>query len=91
MPETATLFPDFREHRSGPIFARVGGSGPPLLLLHGFPQTGAMWHKISAGLAEHFTRSSSPTYSATEPARACPATAAARPTRSARWRATWSS
>ena len=55
MPETATLFPGFREHRTGPIFARVGGSGPPLLLLHGFPQTGAMWHKIAAGLAEHFT------------------------------------
>ena len=55
MPQTATLFPGFREHRAGPIFARVGGAGPPLLLLHGFPQTGAMWHKISAGLAEHFT------------------------------------
>ena len=55
MPQTATLFPGFREHRAGPIFARVGGDGPPLLLLHGFPQTGAMWHKISAGLAEHFT------------------------------------
>ena len=55
MPETATLFPGFREHRAGPIFARVGGSGPPLLLLHGFPQTGAMWHKIAAGLAEQFT------------------------------------
>ena len=59
MPETATLFPGFREHRSAAngaeIYARVGGSGPPLLLLHGFPQTGAMWHKIAGGLAEHFS------------------------------------
>ena len=55
MAETARLFPGFREHRAGPIFARVGGAGPPLLLLHGFPQTGAMWHKIAGGLAEQFT------------------------------------
>lgn len=55
MPDTDSLFPGFREHRTGPIFARVGGAGPPLLLLHGFPQTGAMWHKIAPGLAERFT------------------------------------
>ena len=55
MPNTETLFPGFREHRTGPIFARVGGSGPPLLLLHGYPQTGAMWHKIAPGLAEEHT------------------------------------
>ena len=34
---------------------RIGGSGPPLLLLHGYPQTHVMWHKIAPGLAEHFT------------------------------------
>src|SRR3989475_11271782 len=33
----------------------VGGSGPPLLLLHGYPQTHAMWHRIAPRLAEHFT------------------------------------
>ena len=33
----------------------IGGEGPPLLLLHGYPQTHAMWHKIAAPLAEHFT------------------------------------
>src|SRR5918996_5888893 len=27
-----------------PIRVRVGGAGPPLLLLHGYPQTHAMWH-----------------------------------------------
>jgi haloacetate dehalogenase len=32
-----------------------GGTGPPLLLLHGYPQTHFMWHKIAPGLAEHFT------------------------------------
>ncbi len=32
-----------------------GGDGPPLLLLHGYPQTLAMWHKVMPGLAERFT------------------------------------
>jgi haloacetate dehalogenase len=31
-----------------------GGSGHPLLLLHGYPQTHSMWHKIAPGLAQHF-------------------------------------
>ena len=37
------------------IHARIGGSGPPLLLLHGFPQTHFCWHKIAPRLAESFT------------------------------------
>ncbi len=37
------------------IRAQVGGSGPPLLLLHGHPQTQAMWHKVVPALAKHFT------------------------------------
>ena len=37
------------------IRLRHGGSGPPLLLLHGFPQTHAMWSKIAPRLAEHYT------------------------------------
>jgi haloacetate dehalogenase len=37
------------------IFCRVGGSGPPVLLLHGYPQTGAMWNDVAVGLADHFT------------------------------------
>lgn len=32
-----------------------GGSGPPLLLLHGHPQTHVMWHKIAPRLAQNFT------------------------------------
>ncbi len=31
------------------------GSGPPLLLLHGYPQTHVIWHKIAPALAQHFT------------------------------------
>jgi haloacetate dehalogenase len=31
------------------------GNGPPLLLLHGYPQTHVLWHKIAPRLAEHFT------------------------------------
>lgn len=32
-----------------------GGSGPPLLLLHGYPQTHLMWHKVAPRLAQDFT------------------------------------
>ncbi|MET0427605.1 MAG: alpha/beta hydrolase [Microvirga sp.] len=32
-----------------------GGRGPPVLLLHGHPQTRAMWHRVAPGLAEDFT------------------------------------
>jgi haloacetate dehalogenase len=37
------------------IFARWGGSGPPLLLLHGFPQTHLMWRALAPRLARRFT------------------------------------
>jgi haloacetate dehalogenase len=37
------------------IRVRHGGSGPPLLLLHGIPQTHLMWHKVAPGLAREFT------------------------------------
>lgn len=37
------------------IFLKQGGSGPPLLLLHGYPQTHVIWHKIAPVLAERFT------------------------------------
>ncbi|GHJ38957.1 hydrolase [Streptomyces sp. TS71-3] len=38
-----------------PVHGQRGGSGPPLLLLHGFPQTHAMWHAVAPLLAEEFT------------------------------------
>jgi haloacetate dehalogenase len=37
------------------IFAKVGGTGPPLLLLHGFPETHLMWRDIATALALRFT------------------------------------
>jgi len=39
----------------GEIHARVGGSGPPLLLLHGYPETHLMWHAAAPLLADRFT------------------------------------
>ncbi len=56
--DLADLFPGFAAHwvdtKAGRIFARSGGSGPPLLLLHGYPQTHVQWHKIAGDLAQHF-------------------------------------
>jgi haloacetate dehalogenase len=37
------------------INVRSGGQGPPLLLLHGFPQTHAIWHRVAPLLAPHYT------------------------------------
>jgi haloacetate dehalogenase len=37
------------------LHTRCLGSGPPLLLLHGHPQTMAMWHRVLPALAERFT------------------------------------
>jgi len=51
--------PGFRVERvsagEATIHAEVGGSGPPLLLLHGYPQTHVAWHKVAPTLARHFT------------------------------------
>jgi len=37
------------------IAYHLGGSGPPVLLLHGFPQTRSMWARVAPQLARHFT------------------------------------
>ncbi|MBX3599382.1 MAG: alpha/beta hydrolase [Rubrivivax sp.] len=44
------------DHAGVRIHARVGGraDGPPLLLVHGFPQTHVMWHPVAQRLAPHF-------------------------------------
>ena len=39
----------------GSIRVRHGGSGPPLLMLHGAPQSHCMWHRIAPALAQRFT------------------------------------
>lgn len=44
----------FVDVTDGKIFCRIGGEGPPLLLLHGNPQTHVMWHKCAAELAKDF-------------------------------------
>jgi haloacetate dehalogenase len=33
----------------------IGGEGPPLFLLHGFPQTNVIWHRVAPELARHFS------------------------------------
>ena len=59
MSDLADLFPDFASHwidtPVGKIFARAGGSGPPLLLLHGYTQTNVMWHRVAPALAKRFS------------------------------------
>ena len=51
-----TGFTSHRFHHDGAdIFYRAAGHGPPLLLLHGHPQTHAIWHKVAGVLREHFT------------------------------------
>ncbi|WP_137895733.1 alpha/beta hydrolase [Ramlibacter sp. 2FC] len=45
-----------RVERAGvSLHTRVAGEGPPLLLLHGHPQTQAMWHRVAPALAQRFT------------------------------------
>jgi haloacetate dehalogenase len=54
------FFPGFRQFsQAGADGVRIhgvtGGSGPPLLLLHGYPQTHVIWHRVAPRLAERFT------------------------------------
>ncbi|MFM2120079.1 MAG: hypothetical protein RL722_1547 [Pseudomonadota bacterium] len=54
----ARLFPRFSSQREAidgvPVAWVSGGSGPPLLLLHGHPQTHAIWHKVAPTLARDY-------------------------------------
>ncbi len=55
----ADFFPGFEQHRVTTAGAQInlvtGGSGPPLLLLHGYPETHIMWRKVAPRLAQDFT------------------------------------
>jgi len=54
-----SLFPGFIRKRvrtrGATINLVTGGEGPPVLLLHGYPQTHAMWHKVAPALARDYT------------------------------------
>lgn len=53
------MFEGFQEQRfktnDAEIFALTGGAGPPLLLLHGYPQNHFMWHAVAPRLSNHFS------------------------------------
>ena len=55
----SALFPGFERRRirtsGATINLEIGGDGPPVLLLHGYPQTHAMWHKVAPQLARDYT------------------------------------
>ena len=58
--DAVDFLPGFARHRIAgtqgvAINLRVGGSGPPVLLLHGHPQTHATWHAVAPRLAERHT------------------------------------
>jgi len=57
--QSPRLFPGFAARRiqtSGAVIHTLaGGSGPPLLLIHGYPQTHVEWHKLAPTLAQRFT------------------------------------
>jgi haloacetate dehalogenase len=59
LPVTDSLFPGFRlldvVTSGARIRVRTGGQGPALLLLHGYPQTHVLWHKVADRLRDRFT------------------------------------
>ncbi|GAJ91973.1 alpha/beta hydrolase [Agrobacterium sp. SHOUNA12C] len=54
-----TLFPDFEDRRietaQAELAVLTGGSGPAVLLLHGYPETRSAWHRIAPVLATHYS------------------------------------
>src|SRR5437660_4215555 len=57
-PEVAAMFPGFKHidmrTKGAVIRLRHGGSGPPLLLLHGHPNNHVLWYAVAARLAERY-------------------------------------
>lgn len=56
---TTTFFPNFQNKKittsETEINLVIGGQGPPLLLIHGYPQSHIMWHKVAPTLAKKYT------------------------------------
>jgi haloacetate dehalogenase len=60
MPDLTDLYPGYASRwidtSFGTILVRVADvGGPPLLLLHGHPESTIMWHRVAPVLVEHFT------------------------------------
>src|SRR5712672_2573367 len=57
-PEVAALFPGFKHidmrTKGANIRLRHGGSGPPMLMLHGYPNNHVLWHALAARLAQNY-------------------------------------
>ena len=57
MSDSHDFFPGFASGyfatEQGQVFVRHGGEGPPVLLLHGFPQTHVCWHRVAGQLAQN--------------------------------------
>ena len=53
------MFEGFERHdidtEDARIVSFIGGSGPPLLLLHGYPQTHVAWHRLTPVLSQRYT------------------------------------
>ena len=53
------MFNDFSEKKlqlkDGGLFYKIGGSGPPLVMIHGYPQTHFMWSLVAPALAKEYT------------------------------------
>src|SRR3989442_10671304 len=58
LPPDSGLFPGFQAKwvrtNGADIFLRHGGTGPPLLLLHGNPQSHVCWHKVAGAIASQY-------------------------------------
>ena len=44
--------------KKGKVFCKIKGDGPPLLLLHGYPQTHLMWYKTAPGSCLQYVEAS---------------------------------
>lgn len=59
MSKFADLFPGFATRRLAAgdvnLFARIGGSGPPVVIVHGYPQTHVEWRHVAPRLADRRT------------------------------------